>query len=208
MPRPTYDVPLYWTPPTKGRVRCLEIEQWQQKAGPGATTIRFAELAGQIDDATKVKASTCGSKQPVVAQLDASYLDMSPTDILRPVYIEELNLKSLADLHVHMKKAREQVPADLVVPGKIGGRCLAVLVARSATCTIVSTRKWTQIHRDNPNLTLLWDADRVQVASRASQSIQGKLLVQIELADQYCLHQVIVRHSGEHDYGHGLSRTT
>ena len=62
----------------------------------------FAELAGQVGDAAKVKASICSSRQPVVAQLDASYFDMSPTDTPRP--LEELDLKSLADLHVHMKK--------------------------------------------------------------------------------------------------------
>ena len=189
VPRPTHDVPLYWTPPARGRVGWLDIEQWKQSAGPGATTVRFAELAGQIGDAAKVKASICSSRQPVVAQLDASYFDMSPTDTPRP--LEALDLKSLADLHVHMKKAREQVPADLVVPDKIGGHCLAVL-GSGATFTVLSTRKWTQIHRDNPNLTLLSDADRVQLAFGASQSIQGKLLVQIELAGQYYLHQVIV----------------
>ena len=192
VPRPTHDVPLCWTPPAKGCVGCLDIEQWKQSAGPGATIIRFAELAGQVDDAAKVKASTCSSnsKQPMVAQLDASYFDISPTDTPRP--LEELNLKSLANLHVHMKKAKEQVPADLVVLGKIGGHCLAVLVDSGATCTVLSTRKWTRIHRDNPNLTLLSNADRVQLVSGASQSIQGKLLVQIELAGQYYRHQVIV----------------
>ena len=126
----------------------------------------------------------------IVAQLDASYFDMSAADTLRP--LEELDLKSLADLHVHMKKAREQVPADLVVPGKIGGHCIAVLVDSGVTCTVLSNRKWTQIHRDNPNLTLLSDSDRVQLASGASQSTQGKLLVEIEPTGQYYLHEVIV----------------
>ena len=190
VPRPTHDVPLYWTPPAKGRVGSFNIEQWKKSAGPMATAVRFAELAGQVGDAVKVSASTRSSKQPVIAQLDASYFDVSPTNTPRP--LEELDLKSLADLHVHMKRAREKVPADLVIPGKIGGHCLAILVDSGATCTVLSTRKWTQIHRDNPNLTLLSDADRVQLASGASQSIQGKLLVQIELAGQYYLHQVIV----------------
>ena len=97
------------------------------------------ELAGQVGDAVKVKASTSSSKQPVIAQLEASYFDMSPTDTPRP--LEELDLKSLAGLHVHMRKAREQVPADLAVPGKIGGHCLAVLVDSGATCMVLSTRK-------------------------------------------------------------------
>ena len=37
---------------------CTCIEQWKQSDGPGATAIRFAELAGQVGDAAKVKAST------------------------------------------------------------------------------------------------------------------------------------------------------
>ena len=41
-------------------------------------------------------------------------------------------------------------------------------------------------------MILLSNADRVQLASGASQSVQGKLLVQAELAGQYYLHQVIV----------------
>ena len=153
VPRPTPDAPLYWTPPAKGRVGSLHIEQWKESAGPMATAIRFAELAAQVGDAVKVAASMRSSEQPAVAQLDASYFDMSPTNTPRP--LEELDLKSLADLHVHMKKAREQILADLVVPGKIGGHCLAILVDSGATCTVLYTRKWTQIHRDNPNLTRL-----------------------------------------------------
>ena len=94
VPRPTHDVPLYWTPPAKGRVGSFNIEQWKKSAGPMATAVRFAELAGQVGDAVNVSASIRSSKQPVIARLDASYFDVSPTNTPRP--LEELDLKSLA----------------------------------------------------------------------------------------------------------------
>ena len=122
--------------------------------------------------------------------MDASYFDFIPTS--RPRQLDDLDLRSLAELHKFLSSEKQNVPLDFVVPRRIGGHTLAMLVDSDAACTILSMCKWQQIHCDNPELTLLSVSDRIQLASGVSLPIEGELVVKVELAAQYYLHRILV----------------
>jgi len=201
MPRPTHEILVFWTSPPKGGTGNLRFEKWKECVGPNnGHVIRFADLApastgnafASEEDATVSTGDTSrqvGSDEKVL-QVGLATADVSPSVDYKP--LEEMDLKSLAELHQQMELARGQVRADLVVPGRVGGHGLAILVDSGATITVLSTRKWIQIHRDNPHLTLMSSPDTVQMASGECQPVGGRVMVELELAGQTYLHQVYV----------------
>jgi len=213
--RPTHEVPVYWVTPLDGGLGSCKLQEWEKRVGPGRCSIRFVELSHQPvegkpsseKDGPTPKGAASVEDSPVLPgvgvegrsslgestqglSINAAILDTAPST--EPRSLESLDLKSLADLHLQLEQSREQLRADLIVPGKIGGHSLAILVDSGATISVLSTRKWTQIYRDNPHLTLVSTPDRVQLASGTSEPMAGKVVVQLELAGQFYIHQVAV----------------
>ena len=179
VPRPVHEVPMYWTCSASGRTGSIKSSCFVTNAQePGFGIQTFASLAS-LDS---VPTHNTG--------LDPRYFDLSPTN--QPRQLEDLDLKSLSELHKFLGDERKRVPMDLVIPARIGSLMLAVLVDSGATCSVLSARKWHDIHRDNPGLTLVSTSERVQLASGASQPILGKVIAEIELAGQFYLHQFLV----------------
>ena len=184
VPRPVHEVPIFLVKSASGR------DCWDKRScfmtnaqEPGFGIQTFAGLASLDSEPTRNTG------------LDPRYFDLSPTNQSRQ--LEDLDLKSLSDLHKFIGDERKRVPMDLVVPSRMGSVMLTTLIDSGATCSVLSSRKWQQIHRDNPGLTLVSTSERVHLASGAEQPILGKVVAEIELAGQFYMHQFLVMETME-----------
>jgi len=197
MPRPTHEVPVYWIEPQPEWSSYREIEPILDLAtSHGVTKFRDKEgaLAVLMAYQSRVSSTECAETQEHVYLATPEDLD-KPSD--HPRGVEDMDLHNLVDLHRHFDQERRALPSELVVPGKMHGLAIGILIDSGATLSIVSTKFWSQLRALNPKLALIPTNVRLTTASGASMRARGHLLLEVELAGQFYLHQFTVVDSQE-----------
>ena len=184
MPRPTNEVPVFWrnhSTGTGGDARADLAKLVNSGGTRGSSIITLGRL-----------------KESEEKSLDSPVLNVrvvrTETSEPRrvPRGIETLDLHSLIDLHAHLEAERESMPGELVVPGKVSGLAVGMLIDSGASVSVLSTALWDNLHRVDPRWTLLSTDCCVRTVSGARASVRGRLVLEVEFAGQFYVHQFIV----------------
>jgi len=193
MPRPAHEVPIYWTKPEGAQTDCPVLPEWFATAQDGT---KEAVRIGNPED-TNAALRSYNERVAGVTTSDMERVCLATPDDLdkpsdKPRGVEDMDLHALIDIHQRFEDSRKEYPTELVVPGKIHGMAVPMLVDSGATVSIVSTRLWKKLRDLNPKLTLLPTDMRLMTASGAGLQARGLLLLEVELGGQYYLHQFTV----------------
>ena len=116
-----------------------------------------------------------------LVQIDTS----APTKT--PQGVENLDLHALSDLHQQLEAERRGMPGELVVPGKVSGLAVAMLIDSGSSVSVMSTALWDHIHRSHPGWTLFPTDCRIRTVSGVLATVRGRVAVEVELAGQFCV---------------------
>jgi hypothetical protein len=113
------------------------------------------------------------------------------------------------------------MPGELIVPGRICGLVVPVLIDTGAAVSLASTTLWDKLHRQSPGLSLLSTSCCIRTVSGDRAHVPGRLVLELELAGQFYVHQFIVadiaenmilgldflrKHQVDCDWGYGVLR--
>jgi hypothetical protein len=182
MPRPTNEVPLFWrhSSDTEGNAR-TDLNRLFDSVESDASIVQLEGLSDGPEES---------GLYPVlnvrIVKTDTSGPAMVPRRI------ENLDLHSLIDLHAHLEAERVKMPGELVVPGKVSGLAVGMLVDSGASVSCLSANLWEKLHSVNPGWTLLSTNCCIRTVSGSLASVRGRLVLEVELAGQYYVHQFMV----------------
>lgn len=182
-PRPTHEVPVFWQPAERtDQVARTDFRQLLDTVIPGTSLVQLDREQETGDDR---------NGQPKVLNVNLVTVDTSkPTS--RPRGLESLDLHSLQELHKHLQEERAKIPGELVVPGRIAGLALTMLVDSGASISVLSTSLWNAIHRTDPGWTLFPTDIHVRTVSGDEAKVRGRIVLELELAGQFYVHQFLV----------------
>ena len=200
MPKGMHEVPVYWTHAVGETPPHHDFRQWAGSETSSSFVKSFEprtpegpkqELLRSLDQVTGPD-----SDQKVwrVGHLSLDFSE--PT--AKPRGIQGMDLHALIELNAQLEQKRQQVPFELVVPGKIAGLAIAMLVDSGASVSVMSTRLWKHIKRAKPEeVTLLPTNTRIITASGQEVPAAGCLVLEVELAGEFYLHQFLVVDAAE-----------
>ena len=110
----------------------------------------------------------------------------------RPYDIENMDLHDLIDLQAKLDEERAKIPFELVVPGKICGLAVAMLIDSGASVSVMSHKFWKHLKASVPSLSLLPSDTRICTANGEEVPAAGCLLVKVNLAEEKYLHQFLI----------------
>ena len=211
MPRSTHEVPLYWREAEEDApAPRMDLVQLAQAADPGTGVLRLTELGSSLGEP---------DGEPV---LNVRLVKVDTTTSTEtPQGIETLGLHALADLHQQLEEERRAMPGELMVPGRVCGLAVPMLVDTGAAVSLASTALWDRLHSQSSGLTLLSTNCCIRTVSGDRARVRGRLVLEVELAGQYYVHQFIVadieenmilgldflrKHQVDCDWGHGVLR--
>ena len=211
MLRSMHEVPLYWrNADRETSIARADLVKLAQAADPETGVLKLTNLGASLGGPTE---------EPVVnvrlVKVDTSV----STEV--PRGIETLGLHALADLHQQLEEERRAMPGELVVPGRICGLAVPMLVDTGAAVSLASTTLWDKLHRQSPGLSLLSTSCCIRTVSGDRAHVRGRLILELELAGQFYVHQFIVadvaenmilgldflrKHQVDCDWGRGVLR--
>ena len=197
MPSITHEVPVYWAQPADDKLAHTDFVALIKKAD-GTDTIDLKDAAGcpAMDMAGPIDAATIARDEGLVHRVSRIEIDTSlPTT--KPHDIDQLDLHSLLDLHEQLETERKQLPVDLIVPGRLKGVALNMLVDSGSTISIISRSLWRALQRDYPELSLLPTAARIRTASGEEVPAVGRVAMDVELAGRHYMSLFYVLDSAE-----------
>ena len=182
MPRPTNEVPLFWrhSSETEGNAR-TDLNKLFDAVESDANIVQLEGLSNVPE-----QSGTSPVLNVRIMRTDTSGPSMVPRRI------ENLDLHSLIDLHAHLEAERVDMPGELVVPGKVSGLAVGMLIDSGASVSCLSANLWEKLHSVNPGWTLLSTNCCVRTVSGSLASVRGRLVLEVELAGQYYVHQFMV----------------
>ena len=179
MPRPTTEIPIYWKIPEGEAARGCGVDLRTVMCCDGSMCLPPARTH-------RASASEEQTLNVRVAKLDTS----KPTEERRG--IESLDIHSLVDLHKQLERERDELPGELVVPGRVATTAVAMLVDSGATISVLSTHLWEVLRGENTGLSLLPSTCRVRTVSGELAPVRGRVVLEVELGGRYYVHQFTV----------------
>ena len=182
MPRSTHEVPLFWRDACdEASPARTDLVQLAQAADPGTGVLRLTEMDPSLGEP---------AEEPIVNVRLAKVDTTVATEV--PRRIETLGLHALADLHQQLEEERLAMPGELVVPGRVCGLAVPMLIDTGASVSLASTALWERLHVQSSGLTLLSTNCCIRTVSGDRACVRGRLVLEVELAGQYYVHQFIV----------------
>ena len=177
MPRPSNEVPIYWKPideSSKSVVDLKDLLNGESQTGlPPTRTHQDETLGEKVMNVRLVKVDTRESSET-------------------PRGIETLDLHSIVDLHKQLERERVEMPGELVVPGRVSGLGVNMLVDSGATVSVLSTALWEALHRKCPGWTMLSTDCCIRTVSGEFAKARGRVVLEVELGERFYTHQFIV----------------
>ena len=178
VPRPTAEVPIYWRP---------------LNGQSGAVETDLRDVLNKDMTSSLPPPRSGPEVEPGNAALNVRTVKVDAWEPTRTTRgIEDLGLHALVDLHMELERERKEMPGELVVPGKVSGLAVAMLMDSGASVSILSTALWEALHRQCPGLTMLSTDCSIRTVSGDLARVRGRVVLEVELGGQYYLHQFIV----------------
>lgn len=177
MPRPTNQVNLFWR---------------DAKPGVVANRINLCQLQEVHQSSLKEFGSSCQETDgaPVLNVCRADIDTNNPT--LDPQLVEEIPLHDLVTLHQRMERERSAMFGELIVPGKISGLGVRMLLDTGASVSLISTGLWENLHAVDPRITMMPSDAKIRTVSGELARVRGQVILELAIGNQYYLHQFLV----------------
>lgn len=173
MPKPTNQVNLLWRSSTPGLV-------------PERADLR--QLTERMGQPCEPQQSSDGVPVLNVRQVEIDTFNPSSD----PQGIEHIPLHDLVTLHQQMEADRASMTGEILVPGKISGLGIKMLLDTGASVSLISTHLWENLHAADPRWTLISTNAQIRTVSGSLANVRGQVILEIAIGDQYYIHQFLV----------------
>ena len=182
MPRPTNEVRLLWRDAQPGVVHHkADLNGLQGKSNEGTTVVNLAtawEPHQELDGT------------PIVNVRQVAIDITNPTDA--PQKLENIPLHELSDLHKRMQAERAEMVGELIVPVKISGLGVRMLLDTGASVSLISTYLWENLHAVDSRWILMPSEAKVRTVSGDLANVRGEIVLEVAIGQQYYVHQFLV----------------
>ena len=91
-----------------------------------------------------------------------------------------------------MQAERAEMVGELIVPRKISGLGVRMLLDTGASMSLITTYLWGNLHAVDSRWTLMSSEAKVRTVSGDLANVRGEIVLEVAIGQQYYIHQFLV----------------